>query len=82
MNSIEHLTKIVVTSYEEWTTGETKILEVLPPEATKESKCLLEASVNGAAFTLAAEESEETSEQWLEEVEPGNTKEIEVLLMK
>jgi hypothetical protein len=38
----------------EWTTGETKVLSILKPEATVESPCLPKISTNGGAEELAA----------------------------
>ena len=75
-DSAQKLTKSVLVLFKQWATGETKILEILPPEATRFSLCLLEASVNGKGFTLAALEGESTAEKWTQ-----GSKEVEVLLM-
>ncbi len=84
-DSAEKLTKNVLVLFKQWTTGETKILEVLPENATKETSCLLEASVTSSAteerFTLAALEGEATLEKWIKDERESRTKEIEVLLM-
>jgi len=55
--SAESLNKLVSKARveaAEWASGEQKVLAVLPPEATKESACLLKATVNGGAEELAA----------------------------
>jgi hypothetical protein len=74
--SAQKLTKTVEVELKQFATGEQKNLAILPPEATKEVECLLNASINGSPFELAALESSLTFEKWTK-----GGKEIEVLLM-
>jgi hypothetical protein len=64
----EALQSKVSVLFEAFTKGENKILSVLPPEATTESKCLLETSiteeVSGEKFELTALTGEDTLEGW------------------
>ncbi len=84
-DSGERLTKNVLVLYKQWTTGETRILEVLMENTTKEIPCLGESSMSRNAteerFTLSALEGEATIEKWVKDEEGGKTREIEVLLM-
>jgi len=55
--SSESLNKLGSTAnveFREWKSGEQKVLEVLPSEASENSKCLLKSMVNGGAEELAA----------------------------
>jgi hypothetical protein len=52
--SLNGLVSKVHEEFEEWLTGETSILSVLPEESTKEIPCLPTSSTNGGAEELAA----------------------------
>jgi len=73
---INKLTKTTTDTFEEFKSGETKILEVLPVEGTVEATCLPDISVNGGADELFAMNGTITNEKFTRA-----TKEIEIELM-
>jgi hypothetical protein len=83
--SKEILTNHISLIARQWTTGETKILEILPPEARSETDCLFEVAIfrEGAEqrFELGAVEGEGAIERIVKDEEGGRTKLITVLLM-
>jgi hypothetical protein len=70
------LTKATTDVFDEYSSGETKILEVLPVEGTVENTCLPEIAVALNAYELFAMTGTITNEKFTRE-----TKEIEIELM-
>ena len=65
-DSNERLTKEVVVLAKQWATGETRILEVLPENSSREIKCLPESERETRGFTLSALEGEALISSWLQ----------------
>jgi hypothetical protein len=83
--SDEELTEHIPIIFRQWATGQTRILEILPPEATSRTDCLLES----ANFREGAEERFELSAlvgeggllNPIKDEKEGTTKLITLLLM-
>jgi len=73
---VEKLAEVTKDVFEEFKSGESRILQILPKEATKEENCLTETSLSGGAFELSAQKGSDENEKF----EQGGKK-VAVLLM-